>query len=154
MKNSIKLVVIPVFLAATVFSGCNSPEQKVDNARENVQDAKQELNTEQANANAEAQKAASAEEWKVFKSETQLKIEDNEKRIAELKIKLKKPGKLLDPAYQKRIDALELKNQEMKSRIDAYEKNQSNWETFKREFSHDMDELGMAIKDFTVDNKN
>lgn len=67
---------------------------------------------------------------------------------------MKKPGKTLDPLYKSRIDALELKNQELKSRLEAYEKNQSNWETFKREFNHDMDELGVALADFTVDNKN
>ena len=30
---------------------------------------------------------------------------------------------------------------------------QSNWESFKREFNHDMDEIGQALKDLTVDNK-
>jgi DNA-directed RNA polymerase subunit N (RpoN/RPB10) len=36
----------------------------------------------------------------------------------------------------------------------AYEKSQSDWEAFKREFNHDMEELGKALKDLTVDNKN
>jgi hypothetical protein len=37
--------------------------------------------------------------------------------------------------------------------MDTYEKKQSDWESFKREFNHDMDELGQALKDLTVDNK-
>jgi len=32
--------------------------------------------------------------------------------------------------------------------------NAEEWETFKREFNHDMDELGKALKDLTVDNKS
>lgn len=41
----------------------------------------------------------------------------------------------------------------MKRRSIYYEKSQSDWETFKREYNHDMDELGNALKDLTVDNK-
>jgi hypothetical protein len=35
----------------------------------------------------------------------------------------------------------------------AYDKNQTDWEKFKREFNHDMDELGKSLKDLTVNNK-
>jgi len=38
--------------------------------------------------------------------------------------------------------------------MDTYEKNQSDWETFELELNHDMDALGQALKDVTVDNKN
>ena len=41
----------------------------------------------------------------------------------------------------------------MNARIAAYDKSQSDWESFKREFSHDMDGLGQAINDLTVNNK-
>ena len=82
-----------------------------------------------------------------------LKIKENEVRIAELKVKMKKPGKILDPLYEKKIEMLEQKNIDLKAKMEAYEKNQSDWESFKREFNHDMDELGSALKDLTVDNK-
>jgi len=65
---------------------------------------------------------------------------------------LNKPGKILDPIYKQRIETLEEQNRDLKVRLDVYEKNNSDWETFKREFNHDMDELGKALKDFTVDN--
>jgi hypothetical protein len=32
-------------------------------------------------------------------------------------------------------------------------KNQSDWVSFKREFNHDMDEIGKAFEDLTIDNK-
>jgi hypothetical protein len=38
--------------------------------------------------------------------------------------------------------------------MDTYKNDaNSNWQSFKREFKHDTDELGQALKDFTVNNK-
>jgi chromosome segregation ATPase len=140
-------------MAGTVFSGCKSPVEKQENARNKVQDAEQDLNTAQKDALEIDRKVATAEEWRIFRSESEQKINDNVIRIAELKVKMKKPGEIFDALYEKRITGLEKQNLEMKAKLDAYEKSQSNWETFKREFNHDMDELGKALKDLTVDNK-
>ncbi|HMT29069.1 MAG TPA: hypothetical protein PKD91_07305 [Bacteroidia bacterium] len=96
---------------------------------------------------------ATAEEWKVFKAETEAKIEANDARIAELKIQKKNNDEKLDESYVKRVDVLEVKNKELKDRVDAYEKKNSDWAKFKREFNHDLDELGQAFKDMLVDNK-
>jgi chromosome segregation ATPase len=103
---------------------------------------------------ADAVKVANEEEWKAFKTETELQIKANENRIAELRAKMKKSGKTFDEMYEKNINNLEQKNKDLKARLNGYETNQSDWESFKREFNHDMDELGQALKDLTVDNKN
>jgi hypothetical protein len=147
MKKSIfTLAIASTLIAGSIFTGCKPSTPKVEAAQENVQDAKQELK--------DAQQAATAEEWKAFKDESEVKISNNEARIAELKIKIKKSGKNLDKLYEQKIDALEQQNKDMKARIDMYENNaHSDWESFKREFNHDMDELGNALKDLTVDNK-
>ena len=55
--------------------------------------------------------------------------------------------------YVKEVDALEQKNKDLNNRIIAYDKDQSNWEVFKAEFSRDMSELGTSLRDFTVKNK-
>lgn len=138
-------------MAGTIFTGCQSPSQKEEAAEAKVQDAEQHL--EAAQNDAVAQKVATAEQWKIFKSETNLKIKKNEIRIAQLKIKINKPGKILDALYEKRIDALEQKNKDLKIRMESYEKSQSDWEIFKNEFNHDMDELGQAFDDLTIGNK-
>lgn len=153
-KTIISYAIASTFLTGIIFTGCQSASKKEESAKENVQDAKDELKEVREDANKEAQKVASAEEWKTFKTETQERITNNEIRIAELKVKMKKPGKILDGLYEKRIETLEQRNNELKMRLDNYEKNQSDWESFKREFNHDMDELGQAFKDITVDNKN
>ncbi|RPI72643.1 MAG: peptidase M23 [Ignavibacteriales bacterium] len=153
MKKTILSIAIATTLFAAMFTGCKSLAEKKESAQDKVQDAKEDLRDVQKDANIEAQKIATAEEWQLFKSESEEKISDNEKRIAELKVKMKKPGKVLDAQYEKRIDALEQKNRELRTKLENYEKSQSDWETFKREFNHDMDEIGQAFKDLTVDNK-
>jgi chromosome segregation ATPase len=139
-------------IAGLIFTGCQTSTQKEEAAKEKVQDAKEDLKEVQKDVSEDANKAASAEEWKIFRNETEIKISKNENRIAELKIKMKKPGKILDPLYEKRIDVLEQRNRDLKAKMDAYEKNQSDWESFKREFNHDMDDLGQSLENFTVNN--
>lgn len=98
-------------------------------------------------------RVATEEEWTAFKADAEAKIEANEKRIAELKVKLKKPGKLLDKVYEERIEALQERNRNLRLKITGYESNKTDWDKFKEEFNHDMDELGKAIGDIFTDNK-
>lgn len=152
-KTIITLAVSSMLIAGSVFTSCKSPAQKEDAAQKEVNNAQEDLNDAQNKANTEEQKVATAEEWAAFKVDAEAKIKNNEAHIAELTVKLNKPGKILDPIYKKRIETLEEQNRDLKVRLDVYEKNNSDWETFKREFNHDMDELGKALKDLTVDNK-
>jgi predicted RNase H-like nuclease (RuvC/YqgF family) len=120
-------------------------QEKVEVARENVQDANDSL--------AVAKRAATDEEWKTFKKETDSIINDNEAQIAELKLRMKKTGKSIDVKYQKNIEILEQKNQDLKVKLDTYKNDaNSDWQSFKREFKHDMDGVGKAFRDLTVDN--
>lgn len=150
----INFLVSLLILAMAIFSGCQSSANKVEEAKEDVVEAKEELKEVQAEARAEAIVVANAEEWRVFKADSEAKIKENEIRIDELKVKMKKSGKTFDAMYEKNIIALEQKNKDMKVRITNYENNQSDWNSFTREFNHDMDELGQALKDLTVNNKN
>jgi len=142
----VTLALSTMLVAGTLLTSCKSPTQKEEAAQAKVDEAQQDLNAAQV-------KVASQEEWATFKIESELKINDNEIRIAELKVKMKKPGKVFDALYQKRIDDLEKRNLDMRVRMETYEKSQSDWESFKTEFNHDMDELGKSLKDLTVDNK-
>lgn len=153
-KIILTLVVATAFLTGTIFTGCQSSVQKEASARDNLQEAKQDLKDVQKDANEEAQKLANAEEWETFKSDAEITIRNNEIRIADLRVKLSKQGTMLDPMYEKKIETLEQQNKDLIKKIEDYEKSKSDWETFKREFNHDMDELGKALKDITVDNKN
>jgi len=138
------LAVGTIIMAASIIAGCQSATPKAEASQAKVQDDRQEMK--------EARKAAIGEEWKTFKAESESKIRINEVRIAELRVKLNRPGKIFDSLYTKKIDALEQQNNHLKARMEAYERSQSDWELFKREFNHDMDELGQALDDLMVDN--
>jgi hypothetical protein len=154
MKKSILIIfVTTVLIAVTIFTGCQSPSEREASAEAKLQSAEIEL--EAAQKDETAQKAATAEEWELFKKETDLKIKKNEISIAELRIKISKPGTTFDGLYEKRINSIELKNKSLKARMESYEKSksQSDWGKFKHEFNTDLDELGKALSDFTIENK-
>lgn len=153
MKKTIFTLAVTAIIAGTILISCQTSTQKQETAQLKVQDAREDLNSAKKNANEAAQKVATAEEWKTFKSESELKINANEIRITELKVKMNKPGEILDPLYAKKISTLEQQNRDLRAKLYAYEKSQSNWESFKREFNSDMDAIGEAFKNLTVDNK-
>lgn len=154
MKKSIFTLAIVSFVMGSIFTSCKPNTEKEQAAQENLDSAKVAVTNAQ-NELIEAKRAATAEEWQVFKDDTDAKIEDNTAKIAELKLKIKKTGKEIDKEYQKKIDTLEQKNKELKVKIDSYKNDvNSDWKAFKKEFNHDMDQLGKSLKDFTVDNKD
>lgn len=153
-KTFITLAVVAIIIAGSVFTGCKSSAEKELDAQTELQDAQDKLDQAQTDANAAELRAATEEEWVAFKSDAELRIRDNEIRIAELTVQMNKPGALFDAIYKKRILTLEQQNRDLRVRINAYDRNSTDWETFKREFNHDMDEIGNALKDLTVDNKN
>ena len=61
-------------------------------------------------------------------------------------------GNIMDPVYAQQIVDLEHKNTAMQNRIDDYEKYNSSWEEFKRDFTREMDELGESLKGVGSDN--
>jgi len=152
MKRTITGAATLALISGLFFAGCQSPNQKATAAESEVKDAKQDLKMAQQNADSANQKAKDAAAWDQFKNETTLKIAQNETRITELKLQAKKSGKAQELVYGKKIDLLEKQNQTLKTRLDGYDKGQTGWESFKREFSHDMDGLGEALKNFVIVN--
>lgn len=143
------LKVIGLFLALALLSSCMSNDQKKEDARNKTQTALENLNTAQNNENKVAQNAATEEELKTFKLESELKIKNNEVSIAKLKLKMNKPGSALDEVYARRIDSLQLKNQNLKTRMGNYEKTHTDWGKFKSDFNHDLNQLGKTLNSLT-----
>jgi predicted nucleic acid-binding Zn-ribbon protein len=141
-------------MVGSVLTACKPSTKEEINAQENLDDAKEEVKDAREDL-VEAKRAATAEEWQAFKDETNVAITANETRIDELKVKIKKTGNSIDDLYEKEIDALEKKNEELKVRMNTYKNDtDADWESFKREFKYDMNELGKSLKDLTVNNKN
>ncbi len=140
---------ISVSMCTTAFG---QEDKKVVKAKKEVVEAKKDLKVAQ-NDLAQA-KNDSIEDYKKFKMEAEIQINENNKKIAELKAKKSDAtDKDARARYDKRVLALEQRNIELKKKLDgASTVKTSNWPSFKREFNHDMEEFGSAFKNIGVDN--
>lgn len=152
-KTMNKKTIIYLLSATMLFmtiNGCKTAAEKEADATTNVENAKEDLSDAKKETIIEAQSQASDAEWKIFKNNAEATIKNNEIRIAELRVKMTKSGQKLDAEYAKKIDAMQTQNQTLQARIDKYEKERSNWSSFKTEFGRDMDELGQALAAFVT----
>lgn len=131
-KVIIALTITSALFAGTMLSSCESSNSKVDDNK---------------------QKTEMADEWKTFRADALAAIAQNETRIAEARVRMTETGAVIDAVLENRIDRLQERNRNLKLKLEAYQYDQSGWESFKEEFNHDMKELGNAFKDITVDNK-
>ena len=152
MKNTILILAILFVVFATFFNSCKSQSEKVEDAENKVQDAKTDLKNVIKDSLTSEQKAANIEEWKIFRNESQVKIKNNEIRIDALKSKIRREGINDKELNEGKIDSLELKNKELVTRMDHFDRGKSDWETFKLEFNRDLDGLAEALKKFAIKN--
>lgn len=153
MKKTVFIPIIAVFTIAMLFVGCKPSTKEEQAAQENVQEAKEEVQDAKEDL-AEAKRQATEAEWQRFKNDMETAIDENNAKIDELQKEIKKTGKAADAEYERKVDALKEQNDKLKLKIETYKNDaDSDWESFKREFSHDKDELGNALKDLTVNNK-
>lgn len=153
MKKSIFTLVLTTFIAATVLVSCQDTSKKEEQAQDNVEDARRDLDDAKEELS-DARQAATAEEWKSFRESTDSTIRQNELQIAKMKANMKNKGKSIDAMYAKKIEELEQKNNNIKLQVQAYKNDtNSDWEEFKEEYNRDINELGTAMKNLTVDNK-
>lgn len=144
MKTKTYFIAITAIVAGTIFTSCTSSEQKVEDAQEDVAKANENL------VDANAEYLADVE---LYKKETANRIAANNKSIAEFNVRIEKEKKEVKADYKKRVAELEQKNSDMQKKMDEYKADgKDNWEKFKSEFNHDMEELGKAFNDLTTNN--
>lgn len=133
-------------LSIFIISGCNNSARKVENAQEEVTEAKEELD--------EANKEY-AIEIEIYKKDTEANVMTNQKIIDDFKLRIENEKTEVKAKYNKVIAVLEEKNNDMGKKMDDYKaEGKEQWESFKTEFSRDMDNLGKAFTDLSVDNIN
>lgn len=138
---SITILIVMVITSASVFGQEN---KKAENARKDIKEAKQDLR--------EA-KIDSAEDYQKFRKDAEMTIKANDQKIMELKEKKSSENKEMNEEYNKKVQALEMKNNSLKRKLETSSTTKSSgWASFKREFNHDMNELGHAFKDIGVNN--
>lgn len=149
---SLAVVISVAFFTITFLSGCYSREKKLENADDRLQEAKMEvLNAEEA---LEETISDSISNYQQFKMDAEQNILAYEKSIAELKLKIAGTRIENRAEYEKKLAELEQKNTKLRHKLSDYkEDEQAKWASFRAEFVRDLDELGQALKDFTVKNK-
>jgi len=150
MKKRIMFTVAISSMLFVALTGCESNNQKTEEAKENVSKATDDLAKAQLNAEMDSMRLVDVAEWELFKNETDSKIQANEIRIAYLRKSLKQSKLAIAKDMNVKISELEEKSKELKSRLLTYDQVQGDWIEFKREFSKDMDQLGSALTNFTV----
>jgi len=140
MKNRYFLLTVTMLIAGFVLTGFY---MNGDKYVKNYQDKEK-----QANQGMKKEKTKFDKEWKAFKANAEVKINANEKRIGEFKVKIKTASKEVKADYDKEITVLEQKNVELKKKINEYKyEGKDKWEEFKQGFNRDMDIVGKALKD-------
>jgi hypothetical protein len=153
MKKSIFALASIMVFAVTIVTSCKPKTAEEQESQEKVEDAKDNLAAAKDSLSV-ARREATDEEWIAFKNASDSTIIANDMKIAVLKLKIKNTGNKIDSSYQKSIYVIEQRNKNLKLKMDAYKNDvNSDWQSFKREFKHDTDEIGQALKDLTVDNK-
>jgi len=140
MKIKYLILTVIMLIAGSILTGFNMNRDKIV---KDVQD-----NGKQANQGLKNAKTGFDKEWHEFKSDAELKINANEKRIKEFKMKIKASSKEFKRNYDKEVVVLEKKNVELKKKINEYKfESKDKWEEFKLGFNKDMDVVGKSIKD-------
>lgn len=157
MKKTMFTLAAAMFAAGSILSGCFSDSKKVENAEQKVQDAKSDVKAaDQSLVEAkQTQDGAVISDYQKFKNESTEAINENDRRIAKLRIDIKNEKAEARAKDEKKIDALEKKNRELREKLEAYhDDGKSDWKEFKKEFNHDLAGIGNAFKDITVRNTN
>ncbi len=144
MKKLMMTLTVATMLIGTIITSCNTAAKDVEKSKDAVVKAADDLNKAQQAYLLDVQN---------YRKEIMIKIDDNKVTIANFKIRMKDEKDDIKSIYKNQIALLEQRNDDMKVKLDAYQVDKKDdWDKFKIEFNHDMDELGKAFKDLTVKN--
>lgn len=144
MKPNITALAATILLSGLSLASCESKNEDVKDAQENVIEAQNDL--DRANAEYEA-------EIETYRTSVYERIDANDRRIEELRADMKGEKREVKKEYRERIDELQERNRQLKARIGEYKADgKDKWEAFKAEFNHDMDEIGTSLNDLGKDN--
>ena len=138
MKNLKKIITISFIVIGVMLIGC------FENSEKSKQDIKENIKENEA--------------YKLEMDEYRFRIAEqittNENSIIAFRSRIANQKKEARADYEKKINDLNNKNTDLKMRLDAFNAdNKESWELFKVEFGRDMDELGNALRDFTINSQ-
>jgi cytochrome c556 len=147
MKKSIGLLAASLLLAGITFTSCKSNAEKVEEAQEDVVDAKEDEMDDQQDLN--DAKYENASDYEQFKAATKVIIAENETRIAEFKVELKTESAENKKMYQAKVDMLQKKNNQLEEDVDDFTDGaKENWNDFKNRIEKSQNDIETDIKTY------
>lgn len=136
MKNNYFILAVILFIAGIFFAGCDNTR---DNTRDDVNKANQDMIDDQYQFD---------KEWQEFRSDAEVRINDNEKKIAEFKAAMKTTTDKFKARYENEVLTLEQNNIQLRKRLNEYKYDgKNNWDIFKRDFNREVDVVVDALND-------
>lgn len=149
MKQTFIKIAFVTFIAGLMITSCQPSTKKVENAKEDLNAAKEQVVEARQDYNQAVQDSLVQ-----FRKDSEVRINENERLIADFKTNLSKKEKATQVKYEKTIADLELQNTHLKQKLADYnDEGDTKWQSFKREFNYDMDELGKSLKGLVVNDK-
>jgi flagellum-specific peptidoglycan hydrolase FlgJ len=167
MKNTILL---GIAITLSMFSCNESSHEEVKDAKENISEAKEKIAKvenelhEAVKNEAETEKTKQISDWGHFRNESDSSIVTMENELKKMEVKIEKSSQKdkqkMKVDYTKSKNALDTLKEKLRQKNVAFKKNIQNFDNtffdknqlFIKEFKHEMDELGKAIKGLFKDN--
>jgi hypothetical protein len=141
MKNPIVKIAALAFITGTIWIGCATPAEKVEDAEKGI-----------AQANKDLAKAQEAYELDIAdnKKLADMRANANDSSIAHFRSRIAEEKKETRADYEKKIAELDRKNKDLKKEMDDYKADgKDGWEKFKKKFDDDMTAFGESFRRFT-----
>jgi len=168
MKSRIVIIGSLVLTASVLLFGCSEASQsKLEEAKSSTRAAANNIQGA-ANSIAEAQRTDAnavqvAKDWSSFKNDMSQQIARNEDEIKDLRQKIAAADAKKRARLDGELDKLQARNNELKKKLEdendqikkkvgaEIEQDKQRQAAVQREFQHDADELGKALKNFATD---
>ena len=132
MKNYYFILAVILLIAGIFFTGCDNTQDDVKEANQDMIDAQNQFE----------------KEWQEFRSDAEVRINDNEKKIADFKESMKSTTARFKAKYENEVLTLEQNNIELRKKLNEYKYDgKNNWDVFKREFNREVDLVVDALND-------
>jgi len=151
MKKEILILTLSLFTVGVCFTGCDSSEKRIDEEQKEMEKAEEEADREAAEEEAKKQLE---EDMRIFRMEAEEQMAVLDKQIEDLRKEIAADKSKMKAERQKKLEELEEEKKTLRTRMDNFKENtREKWDAFTREFNHDMEELGQALKDLGTNNK-
>ncbi len=145
MKTVFLKYLIPGLFAFSGMLACNSPEGKIESAKEDVLEANKKLEQARLDSIKHVE----------YVAELELKLQEYDSRLDEMKDGFTSMGKDIRASYDQNVLVLKEKNEKLRVKLREYKGDAENsWDSFVFLVNKEIEELGNSISEMAKKNMN